>query len=51
MADRKEQLKSMLQHFINDQPEAAQLDFHQYVSDKMTNVSGKEKKEIEAEVE
>ena len=38
--DRKEQLKSMLQHFIQEKPEAAQLDFHQYVSAKMQEVSG-----------
>lgn len=44
--DRKEQLKSMLQNFINDKPEAAQLDFHSYVSDKMTDVSGMKSKEV-----
>ena len=40
MPDKKEMLKSMLQNFIKDQPEAAQLDFHNYISTKMTEVSG-----------
>ena len=40
LRDKKEMLKSMLQNFIKDQPEAAQLDFHNYISTKMTEVSG-----------
>jgi hypothetical protein len=30
----------MLQNFINDKPEEAQLDFHQYIGNKMSIVSG-----------
>ena len=38
--ENKERLKSMLQNFIADNHEAAQLDFHEYMSDKMQQVSG-----------
>jgi hypothetical protein len=40
MTDKKEHLKSMLQNFIQDNQDAAQLDFHEYVSAKMGEVSG-----------
>lgn len=54
--DRKEQLHSMLRNFIQDNNEAAQLDFHSYVSTKMNEITGvkqeqKEVEEVEEEVE
>jgi len=50
--DNKERLKSMLQNFIADNQEAAQLDFHSYMSDKMQEVSGfKEQKTAAVEEE
>lgn len=51
MADNKEMLKSMLQNFINDKPEEAQLDFHQYIGDKMKSVSGLKQEEKQKETE
>jgi hypothetical protein len=52
MADAdREQLKSMLQNFIQERPEAAQLDFHQYVSAKMQEVSGLKTAHKEQETE
>jgi hypothetical protein len=50
--DNKDKLKSMLQNFIGDNQEAAQLDFHSYMSDKMQEVSGfKEQKTVVDEEE
>jgi hypothetical protein len=39
MADSKEQLKSMLQNFIKDNNTEAEMDFHNFLSDKMKAVS------------
>ena len=52
MSDRKEQLKSMLQNFIQDNNEGAQLDFHQYVSGKMNDITApKQEKDTTAVTE
>lgn len=48
--ENKERLKSMLQNFIADKTEAAQLDFHSYMSDKMQQVSGFKTDVVPAEV-
>jgi|688.fasta_scaffold1505899_1 hypothetical protein len=49
--DNKDKLKSMLQNFIGDNQEAAQLDFHSYMSDKMQEVSGFKEQKTVVEVE
>jgi hypothetical protein len=38
--DKREQLKSMLHNMINDNPEQASLDLHNYLTTKMREVSG-----------
>jgi len=38
--DKREALKSMLNNLINDKPEEATLDFHNYVTAKMKDVAG-----------
>lgn len=38
--DKREQLRSMLNHLINDKPEEATLDLHSYLSTKMQEVMG-----------
>lgn len=38
--DKREMLKSMLNNFINDKPEEATLDLHNYLSSKMREISG-----------
>lgn len=36
----RESLKSMLNNLINDKPEEATLDFHNYITTKMKEVTG-----------
>lgn len=38
--DKKELLKSMLHNLINDKPEEAALDFHNYITPKTREVAG-----------
>lgn len=38
--DKREQLKSMLNNLINDKSEQAGLDFHNYLTTKMREVTG-----------
>jgi len=38
--DKREMLKNMLNNFINDKPEEATLDLHNYLSTKMREISG-----------
>lgn len=38
--DKREALKSMLNNLINDKPEEASLDLHNYLTTKMRDVSG-----------
>lgn len=38
--DNKEALKSMLNNLINDKPEEASLDLHNYLTVKMKDVAG-----------
>ena len=38
--DKREALKSMLNNLINDKPEEASLDLHNYLTAKMREVSG-----------
>ena len=38
--DNKEQLKSMLNNFINDRQAEASMDLHNYLTSKMREVSG-----------
>ena len=38
--DKREALKSMLNNLINDRPEEASMDLHNYLTDKMRDVSG-----------
>lgn len=38
--DKREALKSMLNNLINDKPEEASLDLHDYLTTKMRDVSG-----------
>ena len=38
--DKKEILKSVLQNFINDKPEQAQADFHNYLTLKSKEITG-----------
>ena len=38
--DKREALRSMLNNFINDKPEEASLDLHNYLAVKMKEVSG-----------
>jgi hypothetical protein len=38
--DNKEALKSMLNNLINDKPEEASLDLHNYLTAKMKDVAG-----------
>lgn len=49
MAD-KALLKSMLQNFINSNPEQAEIDFHKWVGDKFHDVSGVSREEKEEPV-
>ena len=38
--DKKELLRSVLQNFINDKPDEAKADFHQYLTLKSKEVTG-----------
>lgn len=38
--DKRELLKSMLHNLINDKPEEAALDFHNYITPKTREVAG-----------
>ena len=38
--DKREALKSMLNNLINDRPEEASMDLHNYLTTKMRDVSG-----------
>lgn len=38
--DKKELLRSVLQNFINDKPDEAKADFHQYLTMKSKEVTG-----------
>lgn len=38
--DKRELLKSVLQNFINDKPDEAKADFHQYLTLKSKEVTG-----------
>ena len=38
--DKREALKSMLNNLINDKPEQAAMDFHNYLAPKMREVAG-----------
>jgi hypothetical protein len=38
--DKREALKSMLNNLINDKPEQATLDFHNYLAPKMREIAG-----------
>jgi hypothetical protein len=38
--DKREALKSMLNNFINDKPEEASIDLHNYLTTKMREVAG-----------
>jgi len=38
--DKRDALKNMLNNLINDKPEEASLDFHNYVTAKMKDVAG-----------
>jgi hypothetical protein len=38
--DKREQIKSMLNNMINDKPEQAALDLHNYFTTKMREVAG-----------
>lgn len=38
--DKREALKSMLNNLINDKPEEASLDLHNFMTSKMREVSG-----------
>jgi hypothetical protein len=38
--DKREILKSMLHNLINDKPEEATLDFHNYITPKTREVAG-----------
>jgi hypothetical protein len=38
--DKRETLRSMLNNFINDKPEQASLDLHNYFTQKMRDVAG-----------
>lgn len=38
--DKREQLRSMLNNLINDKPEEATLDLHNYLTGKMKEVAG-----------
>lgn len=38
--DKREALKSMLNNLINDKPEQAAMDFHNYLAPKMREIAG-----------
>ena len=50
-ADKREMLKSMLNNFIHDRREEADMDFHNYLTDKMKSVSGISSTETEETVD
>lgn len=50
MAD-KDKLRDMLDAFIDDNDEKAQVDFHSYVTDKMKDTLGLASEESDDEVE
>ncbi len=45
--DKREALKSMLNNLINDKPEEATLDFHNYITAKSREVAGMVPKEVD----
>lgn len=44
--DKREVLKSMLNNLINDKPEEAALDFHNYAVPKMRDIAGLSSSEV-----
>ena len=50
MAD-KEKLKNMLDNIINDKSEQAQVDFHDYLGDKMKDTLGVSSPETDEDVD